>query len=77
MNYHSSIVLEQFEGRAIVSFQLYEILTQPPTNEQVIHQLRHLINQQIVNLLDPNRRVLNTVVGSVVVGRKETLSRSN
>jgi hypothetical protein len=44
---------------------------QTPTNEQIIHHLRHLINQQTLNLLDPNRCVLNTIIGSVIVGRKK------
>ena len=44
--------------------------SQTPTNEQVIHHLRHLIDKQTLNLLDPNRCVLNTIVGSVVVGRE-------
>lgn len=56
-------------GRATVSFQLFELPSQTPTNEQVIHHLRHLINKQTLNLLDPNRCVLNTIIGSVVVGR--------
>ena len=56
-------------GRATVSFQLFEMPSQTPTNEQVIHHLRHLIDKQTLNLLDPNRCVLNTIVGSVVVGR--------
>lgn len=72
--FQSSFFL-RFKGRSIVSFQLHEILTQPPTNEQVIHHLRHLINQQILNLLDPNHRVLNTVVGSIVVGRKKVAEK--
>lgn len=46
------------------------MLTHIPTNEQVIHHLRQLINHQKLNLLDPNRCVLNTIIGSVIVGRK-------
>jgi len=46
------------------------MLTSTPTNDQVIHYLRHLINQQTLNLFDPNRCILNTMIGSVTVGRK-------
>ncbi|CAM4758481.1 unnamed protein product [Rotaria magnacalcarata] len=65
-----NVALGKENGRAIVSFQLYETPTQTTTNEQVIQQLRYLINNQILNLLDPNRCVLNTIIGSVVVGPK-------
>ncbi len=54
----------------MVSFQLYEMSSQTPTNEHAIHHLRHLINRQTLNLLDPNRCVLNTTIGSVTVGRE-------
>ncbi|CAF1609722.1 unnamed protein product [Rotaria sp. Silwood1] len=65
-----NVTLAKENGRATVSFQLYEIPTQTITNEQVIQHLRHLINNQILNLLDPNRCILNTIIGSVVVGPK-------
>ncbi|CAF1633249.1 unnamed protein product, partial [Adineta ricciae] len=65
-----NVLLGKDNGRATVSFQLYEMPSQTPTNEQVIHHLRHLIDKQTLNLLDPNRCVLNTIVGSVVVGPK-------
>lgn len=59
-------------GRTTVSFQLHELPTQIPTNEQIIHNLRQLIHHQQLNLVDPNRSILHTVDGSVVVGRKKT-----
>ncbi|UJR31815.1 hypothetical protein I4U23_019292 [Adineta vaga] len=65
-----TVLLGKDNGRATVSFQLFEMPSQTQTNEQVIHHLRHLINKQTLNLLDPNRCVLNTIIGSVVVGPK-------
>ncbi|CAF3716192.1 unnamed protein product [Rotaria sordida] len=65
-----NVALNKENGRATVSFQLYETPTQTTTNEQVIQHLRHLINNQILNLLDLNRCILNTIIGSVVVGPK-------
>jgi hypothetical protein len=58
-------------GHAIISFQLFEIPTQIPTNEQILHVLRNLIEKQTLNLIDPNRHILHAVCGSLVVGRHQ------
>ncbi|CAF4847370.1 unnamed protein product, partial [Rotaria sp. Silwood1] len=55
---------------AIISFQLFEIETQLPTNEQVINILRNLIDKQTIYLIDPNRRILHTICGSLIIGPK-------
>ncbi|CAF4906640.1 unnamed protein product, partial [Rotaria sp. Silwood1] len=56
---------------AIISFQLFEIETQLPTNEQVINILRNLIDKQTIYLIDPNRRILHTICGSLIIGMNQ------
>ncbi|CAM4955218.1 unnamed protein product [Rotaria socialis] len=65
-----NLTIEEKLGNAIVSFQLVEIAKQLPTNEHVINALRNLINKEAINLLDPNRRLLHALGGSLVVGPK-------
>ncbi len=55
-------------GHATISFQLIEIPTQLPTNEQIINTLRNLIDKQTLNLIDPNQYILHTICGSLVIG---------
>jgi hypothetical protein len=56
------------KGHTIVSFQLFEFPTQLPTNEQIINVLKNLIDKQILNLIDLNRRLLHVICGSLIVG---------
>ncbi|CAF0887782.1 unnamed protein product [Adineta steineri] len=65
-----NLTLEEDNGYATVLFQLFEIPPQMPTNEQIINALRNLIDKQILNLFDPNRRMLHAICGSLVVGPK-------
>src|SRR5262249_22544935 len=62
--------LFSLSGHAIVSFHLFEIPTQMPTNEQIINVLRNLIDKQILNLIDPNRGLLHAICESLVIGPK-------
>ena len=55
-------------GHAIVSFQLFEIPHQLPTNEQIINVLRNLIDNQTLNLFAPNRSLLHAMSGSLATG---------
>ncbi|CAF3415563.1 unnamed protein product, partial [Rotaria sp. Silwood2] len=64
------LILEEKNDYAIVSFQLFEIATQLPSNEQVINILRNLIDKQAINLIDPNRSMLHAIGGSLVIGPK-------
>ncbi|CAF3681830.1 unnamed protein product [Rotaria sp. Silwood1] len=64
------LIFENKNGYAIISFQLFEIETQLPTNEQVINILRNLIDKQTIYLIDPNRRILHTICGSLIIGPK-------
>jgi hypothetical protein len=68
--FYNSIFLLFHKGHTIVSFQLFELPTQLPTNEQIIQVLRNLIDKQILNLIDPNRRLLHVICGSLIVGPK-------
>jgi hypothetical protein len=43
---------------------------QLPTNEQIINVLRNLIDKQTLNLIDPNRCLLHSICGSLVIGPK-------
>ncbi|CAF5187759.1 unnamed protein product, partial [Rotaria magnacalcarata] len=63
-----NLTIEEKRGNAIVSFQLVEIAKQLPTNEHVIDALSNLINKEAINLIDPNRRLLHALGGSLVVG---------
>ncbi|CAF1050339.1 unnamed protein product [Adineta ricciae] len=66
-----NLTLQEENGHATVMFQLFEIPTpQMPTNEQIINALRGLIDKQILNLFDPNRRLLHAICGSLIVGPK-------
>lgn len=56
-------------GHAVISFQLFEIPTQSPSNEQILNALRNLIDKQILNLIDPNRCLLHVICGSLVIGK--------
>lgn len=58
------------KGYTIVSFQLFEKPKQLPTNEQIIKILGNLIDKQLINLIDPNRRLLHVVTGSLIAGQK-------
>jgi hypothetical protein len=63
-------------GHAIISFHLFEIPNQLPTNEQIINALRNLIDKQTLNLIDPNRGSLHAICGSLMIGmyRKNILN---
>ena len=58
----------------MISFQLFEIPTQSPSNEQILNVLRNLIDKQLLNLMDPNRCLLHVICGSLVIG-KNTMKR--
>ena len=59
-------------GHAVISFQLFEIPNQSPSNEQIITVLRNLIDKRILNLIDPNRSLLHVICGSLVIGEMKT-----
>ena len=65
----SSFFVLFLSGHAVISFQLFEIPRQSPTNEQIINALRNLIDKRILNLIDPNRCPLHAICGSLVVGK--------
>lgn len=52
----------------MVSFYLTGNPSQIPTNEQIINGLKTLIDKQTLNLIDPNRRLLHPIAGSLVIG---------
>ena len=57
-------------GRATIAFRLLEHPSQPPTNEHIVHILRQFIDQQALNLVDPNGCLLMTISGSLAAGRE-------
>ncbi|CAF0927406.1 unnamed protein product, partial [Didymodactylos carnosus] len=67
----TKVSLGKENGNAICTFQLHEKLGfNIPPNDHIIEVLRHLVDTNTLYLLDPSRRPLNTLKGTVFVGPK-------